>query len=73
VTLHPNTQALLDFFKFDHLPPHLADVSKRFHELAHEVAQVPGPETTVCLRKLLEAKDCFEGRRSDVWVMRPVE
>lgn len=58
MAVHPNTQALLDFFAYDHLPPHLADLSKRFHDLAHEVAEVPGPETTVCLRKLLEAKDC---------------
>lgn len=22
--MHPNTEALLKYFKFDHLPPHLA-------------------------------------------------
>jgi hypothetical protein len=57
-TIHPNTQALLDFFAYDHLPPHLQAASKPFHDLAQRLAQVPGAETTVALRKLLEAKDC---------------
>ena len=57
--MHPSIEAILQFFKYDHLPPHLQEVSKPFCELAHDVAEkYSGPETTVCLRKLLEAKDC---------------
>lgn len=59
--MHPATEALLRFFAYNHLPPALAAVSKPFHELAHIVAEnaaLTGPEVTVCLRKLLEAKDC---------------
>lgn len=57
--MHPSVAAVLDFFALGHLPPHLQDVSRGFHELAHQVAQrAPAdPETTVALRKLLEAKD----------------
>jgi len=57
--MHANTQALLDFFQHAHLPKDLAEVSRPFGELAHKVAEhLDGPEVTVCLRKLLEAKDC---------------
>lgn len=57
--MHPSVKAILQFFKFTHLPPHLQDVSRPFCELAHDVAaKYEGPEATVCLRKLLEAKDC---------------
>lgn len=50
---------VLQFFAFEHLPEHLQEVSKPFHDLAHETAgRVPhGPELTVALRKLLESKD----------------
>jgi hypothetical protein len=59
--MHPATQALLRFFEYDHLPGPLAEVSRPFAELARGVAENPaldGPEVTVALRKLLEAKDC---------------
>lgn len=58
--MHPATAALLRYFEYDHLPKPLQLVSLPFHELAHMVAEdLPeGPETTTCLRKLLEAKDC---------------
>lgn len=52
---------LLQFFKYDHLPEHLQIVSKPFCLLAHDLMDrlVPNnPESTVALRKLLEAKDC---------------
>jgi hypothetical protein len=51
---------LLQFFIWTHLPTRLAQVSQPFGELAqHIVAYLPrNPERTVCLRKLLEAKDC---------------
>jgi len=50
---------LLQFFKYDHLPPHLQEVSKPFTALAEQIAALPqNPESTTALRKLLEAKDC---------------
>lgn len=59
--MHPATQQLLELFAYAHLPPHLQEISKPFHDLANEVAQHQterGTEQTTCLRKLLEAKDC---------------
>ena len=56
---HPATLALLPFFEYGHLPPNLQNISKPFHNLAHDlVGGLDGPELTVGLRKLLEAKDC---------------
>ncbi|UYL88180.1 hypothetical protein SEA_EVAA_69 [Gordonia phage Evaa] len=51
---------LLQFFAYDHLPEPLATVSSGFAELAHGLVETmeSGPELTVALRKLLEAKDC---------------
>ena len=50
---------MLKFFAYDHLRPDLRQYSKPFSDLAHlVVALIPvGPERTVALRKLLEAKD----------------
>lgn len=50
---------MLQFFQFDHLPERLQEASKPFCYLAQEiVGNYPmNPERTVCLRKLLEAKD----------------
>jgi hypothetical protein len=47
------------FFAYQHLPPHLQEVSKPFGVLAGQIiASLPrNPERTVALRKLLEAKD----------------
>ena len=59
--MHPATEAILRFFEYDHLSPPLQPVSSAFHDLAHKLAADPhmdGPELTVCLRKLLESKDC---------------
>lgn len=52
---------LLQFFTYAHLPQHLQDVSAMFAHLASIlVSTLPrNPERTTCLRKLLEAKDCF--------------
>lgn len=49
----------MQFFAFEHLPEPLKAVSKDFADLAVKIAyNVPGDaETTVGLRKLLEAKD----------------
>jgi len=51
---------LLQFFEYNHLPLHLQDFSKPFHDLAHELCKMlpKNPERTTALRKLLEAKDC---------------
>lgn len=50
---------LMPFFSYKHLPGEYQGVSKLFHHTASKVCQniPPGPERTVALRKLLEAKD----------------
>ena len=50
---------IMQFFAYEHLPPHLQVVSKPFGELARSMVEgLPrNPERTVALRKLLEAKD----------------
>lgn len=68
------TEPLLQFFAYEHLPMNLQLISKPFCELAHAMvmgdnteesgtctfgsALPRNPERTVALRKLLEAKDC---------------
>jgi len=58
---HPSTAAILRYFEYAHLPPHLQIASRPAAVLAHQMADsLPqGPELTAGLRKLLEAKDCF--------------
>jgi len=60
--------SILRHFEYQHLPEELAQVSKKFHDLAHEMVDkfvteenelFHNPELEVGLRKLLEAKDCF--------------
>jgi hypothetical protein len=53
-------EALLQFFKYDHLKPELQTISKPFGELAQHLIDTlpPNAERTTALRKLLEAKDC---------------
>ena len=50
---------IAQFFAYEHLPPHLQEISRPFAELAARIeAELPrNPERTVALRKLLEAKD----------------
>jgi hypothetical protein len=50
---------MLKWFAFEHLPPHLQEVSRQFFWLADHIVDgiEAGPERTVALRKLLEAKD----------------
>lgn len=58
---HPSTTAIMRFFEYDHLPEFLQGVSRPFCDLANTLVNNPdldGPELTVALRKLLEAKDC---------------
>lgn len=56
---HPAVAHVLRYFAYEHLPPHLQEISRPFCELATAVAdRAPfSQETTVALRKLLEAKD----------------
>jgi hypothetical protein len=67
------TEHILQFFAYQHLPPHLQMISRPFCDLAHAIVRgdnvaeagtvtigppLPrNPERTVALRKLLEAKD----------------
>ena len=65
---HPATTAMLRWFEYDHLPPHLQAVSKPVGDLAHELVEMlpDGAELTTGLRKLLEAKDCLVRSAVDV-------
>lgn len=60
--IHPATTEILRYFEYDHLPHNLAIVAARLYDTAHRMVDdfgLEGPELTVGLRKLLEAKDCF--------------
>lgn len=50
---------MLKWFAWEHLPVHLQETSKTFAGLAKIIVSniESGPERTVALRKLLEAKD----------------
>lgn len=52
-------ERMLKWFEYSHLPGHLQAYSQPFYLLAHQIAStiMSGPERTVALRKLLEAKD----------------
>lgn len=60
-----NEDRMLKHFRYEHLPEHLQAVSEPFCTLAGWICGQgndflgiePGPERTVALRKLLEAKD----------------
>lgn len=58
---HPGTEHLLSLFDYEHLPPHLREVSKQLAEVVAYLTGLlcDGPELTAGLRKLVEAKDCF--------------
>lgn len=59
--MHPATEATLKHFEYKHLPVELQAVSKDFYYLAHNLAnnsKLEGAQLTICLQKLLEAKDC---------------
>jgi hypothetical protein len=51
---------ILRYFHYAHLPDVLKARSKPFCDLAHKIIDTTprNAERTVCLRKLLEAKDC---------------
>ena len=52
-------ERMLKWFEYGHLSGELRKTSILFHDTAVVVCRdvEPGPERTVCLRKLLEAKD----------------
>jgi len=52
-------EPILQFFVYDHLPPHLQEISKPYSEQANRLVETlpRNPERTVALRKLLESKD----------------
>lgn len=52
-------ERMLKWFAYEHLPERLQAASKPFGILANELCEIcaAGPERTVALRKLLEAKD----------------
>jgi len=54
-----NEERMLKWFAYEHLPNDLQDISREFCVLAEScvVRLDAGPERTVALRKLLEAKD----------------
>lgn len=73
--MHPSIQHVLQYFAFAHLPAALQGVSRPFSELAQSVADrnPDSPETTVALRKLLEAKDAAVRAALDRRVQEVVE
>lgn len=55
---------ILEFFAYDHLPPHLQEVSKPFYDIAwisalNNFHSTRPAEVAMGLRKILEAKDCI--------------
>lgn len=55
---------ILQFFRYAHLPQHLQEVSRDFHEVAIKhaargMSSQNRAEVAAGLRKLLEAKDCL--------------
>lgn len=51
---------IMKYFEYEHLPPHLQEVSKPFCELARHIEStvLDSTEKYAGLRKLLESKDC---------------
>jgi hypothetical protein len=49
------------YFAYEHLPPHLQEISKPLGKLAKlmDESLPDGAEKSAGMRKLLEAKDCF--------------
>ncbi len=57
--MDPEASPILRYFTYDHLPTTLQRVSLPFAQLANALEETlpKGPEKSVALRKLLEAKD----------------
>jgi hypothetical protein len=58
--MDPAEAMLRTHFAYDHLPGELQLVSRIFAEAAQQVIELvaPGPDRTVAVRKLWEAKNC---------------
>lgn len=56
---HQSIAGVLKHFRFEHLPPHLQEISKPFGELAIRMSDLlpENPDLTCGLRDLLSAKD----------------
>lgn len=65
---HPGTVHVARYFAYSHLPEKLQAVSEPFSDLAARMIRAlpDGPELTVGLRKLLEAKDCMVRAALDI-------
>ena len=60
-TRHPAIQSVLRHFNYSQLPDPLWQLSRHFHDLAHmtvAMIRTDDPQLTLCLQKLVEAKDC---------------
>ncbi|MDT0477411.1 hypothetical protein RM863_35345 [Streptomyces sp. DSM 41014] len=56
--IHPAVAQLLRNFRYDHLPEHLQEVSRPFHDLAHQLADtLTGAEAPRALERLWDAKN----------------
>jgi hypothetical protein len=57
--MDPEQSPILRYFEYEHLPENLKNVSMQFSDLANLMENIlpKGPEKSVALRKLLEAKD----------------
>ncbi|QDF18737.1 hypothetical protein SEA_SCENTAE_17 [Gordonia phage SCentae] len=62
---HPGTVHLASLFAYEHLPRTLQETSKPFSDLKDLLIEQlgDGPELSVALRKLVEAKDCAVRQR----------
>lgn len=60
LTVDKKINHMMRYFDFKHLPTHLQPISEKFFDMATwlDLCLVDGPEKTVAIRKLLEAKDC---------------
>lgn len=53
-------EGIMQYFAYEHLPPHLQEVSRPLGQIAQIMANLPdNAEKSAGMRKLLEAKDCF--------------
>ena len=70
--MHPATAAILEHFKYEHLPLKLQVISRPVCELAHVMAEtqnLEGAELTAGLRKLLDRRE-VDGSDSRYWQVR---
>lgn len=56
----PSVIDALQWFDYTHLPEDLQEVSKPFYDAAYDAVEMgTGPQVTLGLHHLLQAKDCF--------------